>query len=147
MRADEQTGQERRVKLLRNLKQMNHKVGAMYHILSKYQYGIWSRNLLRIIWPVRKNESQWARCKLPKDVEVLPELTPLRFLETGHHQAAEAVQQLGASLNRRGKESTNLAMQKVCCFMPEHTCTDGTLASKAHSKAGTAGWLTCWEVV
>ena len=32
---------------------MNETIRAIYHILCKYQYGIWTINLLRVIWSSR----------------------------------------------------------------------------------------------
>ena len=32
---------------------MKHKVGAIYHLLLQYQYGIWTINLLRVIGSLR----------------------------------------------------------------------------------------------
>ena len=32
---------------------MNHKVGAIHHVLLKYQYGIWTINMSSVIWSSR----------------------------------------------------------------------------------------------
>ena len=34
--------------------QMNRNIGAIYQILLRYQYGIWTIDLLRVIWSLRK---------------------------------------------------------------------------------------------